>query len=103
MRKIEFINTDIKEISKSLLLKSICFFLSIFIVILLFSNLERQKTINQLQAIRIEDKNRYDSLHWEFTVISNEHDRFGYSIDYIQDKYPNVVKEFYHYYENETE
>ncbi len=89
--------------NKNIILKSTCFFLLLFIVVLLFSNKHKQETINQLQSIIVDDKNKYDSLHWEFTVLSNEYDRFGYSIDHIEHKYPNIVREFYNYYENETE
>ena len=46
---------------------------------------------------------KYDSLHCEFTIISNKHDRFIYSIEHIKGNYPTIVEEFYNFYENETE
>ena len=106
MKTVEFtylLAKGIKSNNNNILLKYTCFFLLLFIVVLLFSKKHNKETINQLEYIIVEHKNKYDSLHWEFTVLSNEHDRFGYSLEHIKHKYPNVVKEFYHYYEKETE
>jgi hypothetical protein len=86
-------------------------FISVILVFLIFYlgyyniQLERnyRLTINNNNRILDSIKENYDSLHVEHTILSNQYDRFTYSLEHIRYKYPKVVDEFTYYLENETE
>jgi hypothetical protein len=61
-------------------------------------------SINKRNQIEINmQKEKFDSLHIEYIILLNEHDRFNYSLEYIGEKYPKVLDEFIEFYETQTE